>query len=412
MRNKSKKLMSNVKGITLIALVITIIVLLILAGVAILSLTGENGVLNKSVSAKTKNVHATVYEALRLEANSYAIEKNTGSEETLIQYLQRKKIIDSNGIINVENLLGSKQSLGNGTSIESGDVYVLKQKTKEIAKIATTEVIKVAEASKEMLEYEVIYYGKTESENTSLGFLIQSEARKDLVEPDNKYDWEYTVNEADNTITLNLYKGKATEVVIPNHIGGIPVVALDGKGENGSIWANGICDETEEGYTKIWKQNTITKVTFSNSISDLGSNTFRNSCALKEVKLPIDGVETIKDHMFYGCINLSSINLPKGLKKIEEGAFYKCELMEELTIPDTVETIDSWAFDSIGSLRINIPSSVHVIGDLAFQGGNSSRIIYCDFVEKPNEWSQAWRGYTGGPGVVGTVKWLQAEKGR
>lgn len=269
MRNKSKKLMSNVKGITLIALVITIIVLLILAGVAILSLTGENGVLNKSVSAKTKNVHATVYEALRLEANSYAIDKNTGSEETLIQYLQRNKIIDSNGIINVEKLLGSKQALGNGTSIESGDVYVLKQKTKEIAKIATTEVIKVAEASKEMLEYEVIYYGKTESENTSLGFLIQSEARKDIVEPDNKYDWEYTVNEADNTITLNLYKGKATEVVIPNHIGGIPVVALDGKGENGSIWANGICDETEEGYTKIWKQNTITKVTFSNSISDI-----------------------------------------------------------------------------------------------------------------------------------------------
>ena len=34
-------------GITLIALVITIIVLLILAGVAIATLTGENGVLTK-----------------------------------------------------------------------------------------------------------------------------------------------------------------------------------------------------------------------------------------------------------------------------------------------------------------------------------------------------------------------------
>ncbi|MCI8636954.1 MAG: hypothetical protein HFJ36_03755, partial [Clostridia bacterium] len=36
------------KGITLIALVITIIVLLILAGIAIATLTGENGILNKS----------------------------------------------------------------------------------------------------------------------------------------------------------------------------------------------------------------------------------------------------------------------------------------------------------------------------------------------------------------------------
>ena len=33
------------KGITLIALIVTIIVLLILAGVTIISLTGENGIL-------------------------------------------------------------------------------------------------------------------------------------------------------------------------------------------------------------------------------------------------------------------------------------------------------------------------------------------------------------------------------
>lgn len=40
--------MKNQKGITLIALVITIIVLLILAGVSIAMLTGDNGLLNKS----------------------------------------------------------------------------------------------------------------------------------------------------------------------------------------------------------------------------------------------------------------------------------------------------------------------------------------------------------------------------
>ncbi len=36
------------QGITLISLVITIIVLLILAGISIISLTGENGILNKA----------------------------------------------------------------------------------------------------------------------------------------------------------------------------------------------------------------------------------------------------------------------------------------------------------------------------------------------------------------------------
>ena len=40
------------KGITLIALVITIIVLLILAGVAIATLTGENRNINKGTNCK------------------------------------------------------------------------------------------------------------------------------------------------------------------------------------------------------------------------------------------------------------------------------------------------------------------------------------------------------------------------
>ena len=49
---KSKK--ETNKGITLIALVITIIVLLILAAVSIATLTGENGLLNRATEAKNE----------------------------------------------------------------------------------------------------------------------------------------------------------------------------------------------------------------------------------------------------------------------------------------------------------------------------------------------------------------------
>lgn len=48
-------MLKNNKGITLIALVITIIVLLILAGVSIAMLTGDNGVLSRASSAKVAN---------------------------------------------------------------------------------------------------------------------------------------------------------------------------------------------------------------------------------------------------------------------------------------------------------------------------------------------------------------------
>ena len=44
----------SIKGITLIALVITIIVLLILAGVAIMTLTGENGLLRKNTKCSRR----------------------------------------------------------------------------------------------------------------------------------------------------------------------------------------------------------------------------------------------------------------------------------------------------------------------------------------------------------------------
>lgn len=58
--------MKKSKGITLIALVITIIVLLILAGVSISLTLGENGILKKTVEAKNTNLEAEGLEKIQL----------------------------------------------------------------------------------------------------------------------------------------------------------------------------------------------------------------------------------------------------------------------------------------------------------------------------------------------------------
>ena len=55
------------KGITLIALVITIIVLLILASVTIATLTGENGILTRANDAKEQTEIASVKEQAQLD---------------------------------------------------------------------------------------------------------------------------------------------------------------------------------------------------------------------------------------------------------------------------------------------------------------------------------------------------------
>ena len=67
------KLSLNVKGITLIALVITIIVLLILAGVAISMLSGENGILRKASNAKLYTEGETELEGVKLSATAALI---------------------------------------------------------------------------------------------------------------------------------------------------------------------------------------------------------------------------------------------------------------------------------------------------------------------------------------------------
>ena len=67
-----KKTFKNEIGITLIALVITIIVLLILAGVSIAMLTGENGVLTKATEAKDQTEIAQEKEEISM---AYAASK-------------------------------------------------------------------------------------------------------------------------------------------------------------------------------------------------------------------------------------------------------------------------------------------------------------------------------------------------
>ena len=64
------------KGITLIALVITIIVLLILAGVTIASLSGDNGILTRAAEAKERTRREDIQEQLNLWKTEKTMEEN------------------------------------------------------------------------------------------------------------------------------------------------------------------------------------------------------------------------------------------------------------------------------------------------------------------------------------------------
>ena len=122
MENKSR-------GITLIALVVTIIILLILAGISISMLTGQNGILNRAQEAKEKTQVANEKEAIGLATMDALTEgKGTITKELLTKTM--KSYLGKNDIELTGNgpwqYVGSDGAYTIGTSgkVSQGWVYV------------------------------------------------------------------------------------------------------------------------------------------------------------------------------------------------------------------------------------------------------------------------------------------------
>jgi len=83
-----KKLNNNKKdGITLISLVVTIVVLLILAGISVGTLLGENGVVNNAKKIKNDSYYQIANEEVNKLVMEHKLAKN---DETLEEYLMSK----------------------------------------------------------------------------------------------------------------------------------------------------------------------------------------------------------------------------------------------------------------------------------------------------------------------------------
>ena len=136
-------------------------------------------------------------------------------------------------------------------------------------------------------------------------------------------DYNFTVNEDGNTVTITKWTGSGSEIEVPETLDGKTVTVI-------GPWA----------FAQI---ESITKVTLPDTVTEIG------------------------DSAFNGCTALADVVLPSGLKKIGSTAFGSCGITE-ITIPDGVETIGSNAFSSCAQLAdVNIPASVTTIGESAFR---------------------------------------------
>lgn len=117
--------MGREKGITLIALVITIIVLLILAGISIQLLLGENGIITKAKKGKGDYEESAVREKVELALVDYNSDKITKGEEGEIEEALNK-LLDNHTFedIEIEEKIGIIDDYEITLGKEKGEVII------------------------------------------------------------------------------------------------------------------------------------------------------------------------------------------------------------------------------------------------------------------------------------------------
>ena len=118
---KTKRMLKNRKGITLIALVVTIVILLILAGVSISLILDNNGIIQKSKVARTQYKEAseneeialnTVYDDMNAILNDEDVNKNLDIFEcdgSTITGIKSEYLVQSTGMIETGKYSSLKQ---------------------------------------------------------------------------------------------------------------------------------------------------------------------------------------------------------------------------------------------------------------------------------------------------------------
>ena len=206
--------LKNNKGITLIALVITIIVLLILAGVSIAMLTGENGILMQAQNAKAETEKASVIEQARLDI----IEKQTEGKGTTIYKEDIKEILDKyfEGVpddFTLETELKTKPEYGDN-QIKVSEIYNEELKEKPPTAGEVLKVDPSGENAEDKSPYVKYYNGKNEEGLLCRVLYNDAEHGLQIITADNGVVPDVELGENDTKVTADefTYDGTATGV--------------------------------------------------------------------------------------------------------------------------------------------------------------------------------------------------------
>ena len=354
LKSKTKKFQN---GITLIALVITIIVLLILAGVSIATLTGENGILTRANDSNTQTEIATEKEEIELAIiNSYINDEYTLNTEVLLEELKKN---DKDAILlNLVNLF----------EIEYKD-------KKYLINLDGNLIETVNQSSENMWKY-------TEEIKIVDGQEVIQRKITDYIGP------------------------KVEKIVIPNYLDDIHVYSIDSYcfEENGMqnilktlTISNGI--QVIGGSAFKDCQNLEGELVIPDSVTLIQGGAFNNCTKINSLKLGKD-LEEIGTSAFLACegligeliipdkvkiigqsafqgTNFRKVELGKNVEIVKENAFNSCKLISELILTDKIKELGVRAFYGCENLTgvLYIPNSVKIIGMGCFYRTNITKLL-------------------------------------
>ena len=117
--------------------------------------------------------------------------------------------------------------------------------------------------------------------------------------------------------------------------------------------------------------DSITTVVVEDSVSSIGSGSFRGFKNLTHVTLP-DHLTGIPSSAFQDCTSLMDFTMPANCKLILSDAFSGCSNLKYVFLSDLTLGIDSNAFSDCTSLNnISFPEGLQDIGSYAFSGCSS-----------------------------------------
>lgn len=201
------------------------------------------------------------------------------------------------------------------------------------------------------------------------------------------YTYSLLVNQNDEdrkAVCIEGYTGRETDLVIPEEIDGMEVVALGDRAFTSNyhlqtvtlpetlvlLGTYSFADCTRLTAYEVADGNEIFESRDGVLYAEDGGSLVRYPVGTLPTEISIPrGVISIGNAAFASCPTLTKLTLPDTLAYIGKSAFSDCTMLTEVTIPNGVMEIGEFAFNSCSRLKdVKLPSTLQAIGGAAFAG--------------------------------------------